>query len=128
MHKFAPVPQLELYFMGSKICFWRDQNFWVGLIYTKFSVDLKKKKVIAPIWSTFLRVLRLIKKKKKATILKPSQGKGSSDEHAGQFRGAKFLFRRALLLFAPPLPSCGPGLYDYCYINTSNCSSQMFRV
>ena len=35
------------------------QNFWVGLLFSEFSVDLKKKKkkVIVPIWSYFLRVL-----------------------------------------------------------------------
>ena len=68
-----PVPQLERSSKGGKICFWRDQNFWVGLVFTKLSVDTQKKKVIAPIWSTFLRGLGWFQKKK-ATILKLLQG------------------------------------------------------
>ena len=67
------VPQLERCSKGGKICFWRGQNFWVGLVFTKFSVDIqKKRKVIAPIWSTFLRGLCWFPKK--ATMLKLLQG------------------------------------------------------
>ena len=51
------MPQLERSSKGGKICFSRGQNFWVGLVFVKFSVDIQKKKVIAPIWSTFLRGL-----------------------------------------------------------------------
>ena len=65
------MPQLERCFRGGRICFWGGQNFWVGLLFTKFAVDppqkrkkghranlvyfslsfllISKKKVIAPI-------------------------------------------------------------------------------
>ena len=56
------VPQLEHCSKGGKICLWRGQNFWAGLAFTKFSVDLQKK-VIAPIWSTFLQGLGWFPKK-----------------------------------------------------------------
>ena len=38
------MPQLERSSKGGKICFWRGQKFWVGLVFTKFSVDIQKKK------------------------------------------------------------------------------------
>ena len=57
--------QLERSSKRGKICFWRSQNFWVGLVFTKFFVDIQKRKVIAPIWSTFLRGLGWFPKKKR---------------------------------------------------------------
>ena len=50
--------QLQPCSKGGKICFRRGQNFWVGLVFTKFSVDIQKKKgkVIAPIGLLFSEV------------------------------------------------------------------------
>ena len=89
LYKLSAALQQERCSRGGKICFWGGQNFWVGLVFTKFSVDLKKKKkVIAPIWSTFFRVLCWFPKKK-ATILKLPQEKGKLGGHAGQFGGGQ---------------------------------------
>ena len=38
------MPQLERSSKGGQICFWRGQNFWVGQVFTKFSVDIQKKR------------------------------------------------------------------------------------
>ena len=32
------------FFLGGGIYFWEGQNFWIGILFSKFSVDLKKKK------------------------------------------------------------------------------------
>ena len=41
--KHMSVPQLERCSKGGKSGLWRGQIFWAGLVFTKFSVDLKKK-------------------------------------------------------------------------------------
>ena len=61
-------------FLGGKICFWGGQNFWVGLLFSEFSVDLKKKKVISPNCSIYLLDFCRFPKKK-ATLLKLPPGK-----------------------------------------------------
>ena len=96
--------QLERSSKGGKICFWRGQNFWVGLVFIKFSVDIQKK-VIAPIWSTFLRGLGWFPQKSHhfetaARVTKVWVGMLGS-------LGGGVLFRGAPPPYAPP-PSSGP--------------------
>ena len=100
------MPQLERSSKGGKICFSRGQKFWVGLVFTKFYVDIQKKKVIVPIWSTFLRGLGWFPNKKHqfeiaARVTKVWVGM------LGSLVGG-VLFRGAPAPFAPPPPSSGP--------------------
>ena len=94
------MPQLERSSKGGKICFSRGQNFWVGLVFVKFSVDIQKKKVIAPIWSTFLRGLGWFPKKK-TPFWNCCKGNESLGGYAGQF-GVGRLFMGAPAPLAPP--------------------------
>ena len=119
-NEYRSVPQLERCCQAGKISFWGGQKFWVGLLFSQFSVDLqkKKKKVIAPNWSTFLRVFCWSPKKKK--VISPNcstyflvfccfpkknllsrNSRNGKGEHAGNYRGAKCLFRGAPPPFAP---------------------------
>ena len=66
------MPQLERSFKGGKICLWRGQNFWVGLVFTKFSVDIHKKRSSLQYGLLFSEVS--VGFQKKATILKLLQG------------------------------------------------------
>ena len=57
------VPQLERCSKGGKTCLWRGQNFWVGLVFTKFFVDLQKKNVHRANLVYFSPRSRLVSKK-----------------------------------------------------------------
>ena len=94
------------------------QNFWIGLIFTQFSVDLKKKKVIAPIWSTFLRVLCWFPKKKTHHLETAARESEVWVGMQGSLRGQNFCLggRRSVL----PLPSCGPVLSPYQKLGIKN--------
>ena len=43
LHTLLSVPQLERCSYEGKICFWGSQNFWAGLLFSDFSVDLQQK-------------------------------------------------------------------------------------
>ena len=111
------VPQLKRCSWGGKICSWGGKNFWVGLLFFKFSVDLpkkgqknghranlvffspssmltSKKKVISPNCSTYFLVFCWFPKKKPPSW-NYRKDKGSLGGHAGYFRGTEFLFREA---------------------------------
>ena len=68
----------------------------------------KKKKVIAPNWSTFLR-FSVGPKKTKATILKLPQRKGQFGENVlAGLGGGEISIWGVPPPFSPPPPSCGP--------------------
>ena len=50
-------------FLGGKICSWGGQNFWVGLLFSEFSVDLKKKGHLAKLLYLSPSFLSVSKKK-----------------------------------------------------------------
>ena len=95
-----PVPQLERSSKGGKICFWMGQNFWVGLVFTKFSVDIQKKRSSRQYGLLFSEVSVGFKKKRHhletaARVTKVWVGM------LGSLGGV--LFRGALPPFAPTL-------------------------
>ena len=113
------VPQLERCCQGGKISFCGGQNFWVcllfsevsvdlkkkkrssheiGLIFSKFSADFKKKGHLAKLFRLFPSFLLLSKQK-----VAFSPQKGTLGGHAGNFRGVKFFFRGRRPLLPPPL-------------------------
>ena len=96
------MPQLERSSKGGKICFWWGQNFWVGLVFTKFSVDIQKKKSSRQCDLLFSEVSVGFHKKKQP-FWNCCKGSESLGEYAGQFGGEEFCFggRRPLL---PPPP------------------------
>ena len=63
-------------FLGGKICFWGGQNFWVGLLFSEFSVDLQKKKVISP--NCFTSSFLSVSKKKSHHLETAARKKGVS--------------------------------------------------
>ena len=96
------MPQLERSSKEGKICFWRGQNFWVNLVFTKFSVDTQKKKGHHANIVYFSPRSRLVSKKKRHHLETAARVTKVRVGIPGQFRGA-------LPPFAPP--SSGPDTY-----------------
>ena len=125
------VLQLERCSKGDKISFRGGQTFWDGLLFSEFSVDLQKKKVVAPNWSNFLQDFCSSQKKKShltkmfclfhSLLLLPPQ-KSHHLKRATRERGLwvgilEFLGGRnfclggcRLLLFRGVPRSCGPAI------------------
>ena len=99
------MPQRERRSKGGKICFWRDQNFWVGLVYTKLSVDIQKKRSSRQYGLLFSEV-SVGFHKKKLSFWNCCNGNESLGGHAGQFGGEEFCLGGAAPFFPPP--SSGP--------------------
>ena len=93
------MPQLYRSSKGGKICFWMGQNFWVGLVFTKFSVDIQKKKRDRANMVYFSPMPRLVSKKK-PPFWNCCKGNESLGGYVGQFGGGCLGGRRPLL---PPL-------------------------
>ena len=93
-----PVPQLERCSRGrgQDMFLGGGQNFWVGLVFTKFSVNLKKSHCTDLVYFSPSSLLV----SETATILKLPQGKGEFGWHAGQFGGRNFWLGGA----PPPFP------------------------
>ena len=66
------VSQLERCSKGGKITFWGGQNFWDGLLFSEFSVDLQKRRkkgLYTKLVFFFPKFLLISKKKKKVISL-----------------------------------------------------------
>ena len=97
------MPQLERSSKGGKICFWRGQNFWVGLVFIKFSVNIQKKKDHRANMVYFSPRSRLVSKKKSNHFETAARVAKVWVGMLGSLRGRSFVLEGAAPFCPPPL-------------------------